>query len=219
MGILVSLESSPKKVFATAMDWPGWSRSGKTEELALEALATYGDRYAVVARQAGVAFKPPTAALEVAERVDGGGGTAFGVPSVITELDRRPATTAEAKRLAGLVEAGWAVFDRVVAGAPAELRKGPRGGGRDRDKIVAHVVEADWGYSREMGIRVTQPDPTNKASIKVLRAAVLEILSQPSDGSPIDGRRWTPRYAARRIAWHAIDHAWEIEDRTDPIEA
>jgi len=27
-------------------------------------------------------------------------------------------------------------------------------------------------------------------------------------------RSWPPRYAARRIAWHALDHAWEIEDRS-----
>jgi hypothetical protein len=217
MAILVSIEASPKKVFASAMDWPGWSRSGKTEALALEALATYASRYAVVAREAGVAFGQPAASdLEVAERVDGGAGTAFGVPSAVTDLDRRPVTMADAARLAGLVEAAWTVFDGVVAGAPAELRKGPRGGGRDRDKVVAHVVESDWGYSREMGVRVAQPDPTNRASVNVVRAAILEILSQPSDGSPIAGRRWTPRYAARRIAWHALDHAWEIEDRSNP---
>ena len=39
---------------------------------------------------------------------------------------------------------------------------------------------------------------------------------EPSDGSPIAGKRWPLRYAARRIAWHALDHAWEIEDRSDP---
>ena len=25
--------------------------------------------------------------------------------------------------------------------------------------------------------------------------------------------RWGPRYFVRRSAWHALDHAWEIEDR------
>jgi hypothetical protein len=42
------------------------------------------------------------------------------------------------------------------------------------------------------------------------------VLRQPSDGAPIAGKKWPPRYAARRIAWHALDHAWEIEDRSDP---
>jgi hypothetical protein len=45
---------------------------------------------------------------------------------------------------------------------------------------------------------------------------MLDVLRAASDGSPIAGRRWPPRYAARRIAWHALDHTWEIEDRTEP---
>jgi hypothetical protein len=45
---------------------------------------------------------------------------------------------------------------------------------------------------------------------------MLEVLGRPSDGSPLADRKWTARYAARRIAWHALDHAWEIEDRSEP---
>ena len=59
----------------------------------------------------------------------------------------------------------------------------------------------------------------DRASIEAVRAAVLEAIGQPSDGSPIAGRRWTARYAARRIAWHALDHAWEMEDRTSRDDA
>jgi hypothetical protein len=106
----------------------------------------------------------------------------------------------------------------VVAGSPAELRKGPRGGGRDRDKMFGHVVDSDWSYSREMGVRIAQPDPQDRAALVAGRAAMLEILRQPSDGAPLAGRRWPARYAARRIAWHALDHAWEMEDRSAPAE-
>ena len=132
---------------------------------------------------------------------------AFGVPGAIGGEDRRPVDANEAKRLAAIVEAAWTVFDRVAAAAPEELRKGPRGGGRDRTKIVGHVNDADGGYATVMGIK--EPD------VAARRAAMLDVLRQPSDGSPIAGRKWPPRYAARRIAWHALDHAWEIEDRTD----
>jgi hypothetical protein len=125
-------------------------------------------------------------------------------------------TAVEAARLARFVEAAWAVFGRVAAGAPAELRKGPRGGGRDRDKMVGHVVEADWYYAREIGLRDKQPDPADRDAVDAMRAAMLEVLRLPSDGSPLAGRKWTTRYAARRIAWHALDHAWEMEDRSDP---
>jgi hypothetical protein len=111
------------------------------------------------------------------------------------------------------VEAAWAELDRVAAAAPESLRKGPRGGGRDRSKIVAHVNEADGAYAQVMGIKAK---PDDRAGVLAMRDAMLDVLRTPSDGSPIAGRKWTPRYAARRIAWHALDHAWEIEDRTDP---
>src|SRR5438067_302187 len=30
---------------------------------------------------------------------------------------------------------------------------------------------------------------------------------------PTGDRGWPVRYAARRMAWHVLDHAWEMEDR------
>src|SRR4030088_300699 len=101
MAILVSVEAAAKKAFASAMDWPGWARSGKIEELALEALAGSAARCAIVAAEAGLAFPPNAAAdLNVVERVPGGSGTEFGVPSVVTDLDRRLLTADDAARLA-----------------------------------------------------------------------------------------------------------------------
>ena len=209
MKVIVAIETAPKKAFATATDWPGWSRSGKTEELAVEALIDYADRYAPVARAAGETFEPASVEVEVVERADGGSGTEFGVPSRVTHEDRRPTTAAEADRLGRLVDAAWRTFSDVSAAAPEELRKGPRGGGRNTSKVIEHVTGADEAYAREMGIKL-------KAPIVEVRAAMLEVLRIPSDGSPLADRRWTARYAAHRIAWHALDHAWEIEDRTEP---
>jgi hypothetical protein len=212
--IAITVEATLKKAFATAVDWPGWSRSGKTEELALAALIAAAPRYAMVAREAGEHFAADD--YEVIERSDGGSGTDFGVLSSITALDRRPASAAQADRLVRLVAGAWVVFDGTAASAPAELRKGPRGGGRDRDKMIGHVIESDWFYAREKGIREKQPQPTDRAAVETIRAAIVDILDRPSDGSPLAGRTWPPRYAARRIAWHALDHAWEMEDRADP---
>jgi hypothetical protein len=208
----VVIEATPKKAFARAIDWPGWARSGKTAGLALEALEAYAPRYADAAKAAGVAFSPVR--YEVVEESGGGSGTDFGVPSVIAGVDRRPVTAAEAQRLARLVEAAWAVFDKVAATAPAELRKGPRGGGRDRDKMIAHVGESDGYYAREIGVRQKKHDTKDRAAVEAMRAAMRDVLVRPSDGSPLAERTWTPRYAAARIAWHALDHAWEIEDRS-----
>ena len=206
--VAISIEAADKKAFATAVDWPGWSRSGKTEELAIEALVAYAERYAPVARLAGEEFPKADIEVDVVERHGGGGGTEFGVPSSVTDQDRRKTSASDAERLARLVEGAWKTFDSIARAAPEELRKGPRGGGRNTSKVVGHVEEADGAYAREMGIKL-------KAPIAAVRAAMLEVLRAPSDGAPLADRRWTARYAAHRIAWHALDHAWEIEDRTE----
>lgn len=209
MKVNVAIEAAPKKAFATAIDWPGWSRSGKTEELAIEAVIASAERYAPIARAAGETFDPGAVEVEVVERAGGGSGTEFGVPSRVTDEDRRPTKAAEADRLGRLVDAAWQSFEAVSAAAPEELRKGPRGGGRNTSKVIEHVAEADGAYAREMGIKL-------KAPIEEVRAAMLDVLRTPSAGTPLANRRWTARYAAHRIAWHALDHAWEIEDRTEP---
>ena len=212
----IAEEAGAKKAFAWAIDWPGWARSGKTPDLARVALVEYAPRYDPVARAAKLELPDVgESVLDIVDSVAGGSGTDFGVPSAITDADRRRVTAADAERLASLIAAAWTVFDRIAAGAPASLRKGPRGGGRDRDKMIGHVIEADHAYARELGLRLPEPHFGEREAIDLERAAVLDLLRQPSDGGPLAGRRWTQRYAARRIAWHALDHAWEMEDRSD----
>jgi len=217
--IAMAIETGAKRVFATALDWPGWSRSGKTEAVALELIAATATRYAVAAGTAGEPFPSEVNVddLEIVERITGDGGTDFGVPGRVTEHDRRPVSPAEADRLRRLVAAAWSVFDAVAGAAPGELRKGPRGGGRDRDRIIDHVLGADHAYCGVLGIRVPGPSRADPGSIETMRSVVLDLLGQASDGTPLNGRKWPPRYAAARIAWHALDHAWEIEDRTGPV--
>jgi hypothetical protein len=210
----IAEEIGAKKAFAWAIDWPGWARSGKTAELARAALIDYAPRYATVVRLANLEM-PVDDRLEIVDSVGGGSGTDFGVPSAITDADRRRVSAAEAERLASLVAAAWTVFDHVAAAAPASLRKGPRGGGRDRDKMIEHVIGADHAYAREIGVRLPEPHLGDRPAVEAERRAVLEVLRQPSDGGPLAERKWTQRYAARRIAWHALDHAWEMEDRSE----
>lgn len=217
MATPVYLEVGKRRSFACALDWPGWCRSGKTAELALETLAAYAPRYAAVAEQAGIDFPAGAgAAFEVVERLPGSGGTDFGIPSTVAAGDRMPVSAAEAARLAALVRASWAVFDQVVAAAPAELRKGPRGGGRERDPIADHVLGAEAAYARMLGVKQPPPARDDRQAIAALRDAIVAVLAAPSDGSPPVPKGWPPRYAARRIAWHALDHAWEIQDRSAP---
>ena len=213
----VSLEVHPKRTFASALDWPGWCRSGKTEEAALEALADYASRYRPVVEGAGLKLGVRAASqIEVVEWLPGDATTAFGAPGAIGERDHQPLTARQAARQADLVEAAWAVLTDVAAKAPAELRKGPRGGGRDRDKIVDHVAAAEFGYARKLDIRHKAPDPVTDPALAALRSEVLEALRAARSGDPPAPKGWPPRYLARRIAWHALDHAWEIEDRSGP---
>jgi hypothetical protein len=194
----VALEVGNTWVFTSALDWPGWCRRGKDEEAALNELMEYADRYAAIA---GPKFTPGE--LEVVERLPGTGTTDFGAPDAIAESDRQPVSAAEAKRLAGLLTASWNAFDEIVATSSAKLRKGPRGGGRDRDGIVDHVREAERSYGRTIGVRLPPGTPWPEQ-----RSAITDAFLA---GAP--EAKWPMRYAVRRFTWHVLDHAWEIQDK------
>lgn len=216
----VYLELGRKRIFACALDWPGWCRSGKDEEQALAALAASAPRYAVVAVEAGVGLPPEMAgAFEVVERLPGSGTTDFGAPDKPAARDGEPISMDEAERIAALVAASWRVFHRAVSRAPAELAKGPRGGGRDRDAIVEHVLAAETAYARKIGVRQRQPEAGDATAVAALRDAILDALRGSHQTTASGERGWPPRYAARRIAWHVVDHAWEIEDRAGLVPA
>jgi len=214
--IRVVVETAAKRSFASAIDWPGWSRSGPTPEAALEALAAYTVRYQAVAAVVRLRLPAVTGpgSFNVVEVTPGDATTDFGAPSKAATAELRPVTGKEADRIATLLEAAWSVFGEVVAAAPAELRKGPRGGGRDRDAIRAHVLGAERAYAAKVGVRVRQPAPDDAAAIRDMRGALLAVIRADRTGAPARDRGWAPRYCARRIAWHALDHAWEIQDRS-----
>jgi hypothetical protein len=74
------------------------------------------------------------------------------------------------------------------------------------------VLGADASYVARLGRKVGSDDAST------VREGIIDALgSAVRDGvppSPRGGKRWTPRYFVRRSAWHVLDHAWEIEDRT-----
>jgi hypothetical protein len=210
----VYLENGPKRTFACAVDWPGWCRVARRDDAALEMLADYASRYATVAERAGLKLPVRSAAdFEVVERVTGTMTTDFGAPDVPISLDLRPVSAAEAKRMAALLSAAWDELDEVAARSPASLRKGPRGGGRDRDAMVAHVVAAERAYARKFDVRMSAQEMRD-SGVAELRRRILEVVARPSDGRPPVEKGWPLRYMVRRMAWHVLDHAWEMEDRS-----
>ena len=152
--------------------------------------------------------------LDVVERQTGGTGTEFGVPSSVARIESEALEGRELKRMLALLEAAWAAFDAAAnRGQGTRLRLGPRGGGRQVPKMVEHVREAEAAYTHQIGVKVRRD-----ASMADLRAAFVEGLALVAAGKPLPEpnkvrKPWSPRYAIRRSAWHALDHAWEIEDR------
>ena len=193
----VYLEQGRTWTFACALDWPGWARRGKGDEAALEQLLAYAGRYAEVVP----GFSPGD--LHVVGTLPGNATTDFGAPDARGPWDDDPG---DLDRQADLLGLCWAAFDRAVAASSAELRKGPRGGGRDRDAVAAHVQEAERSYGRVLGVRV--PPRTPWAEQRAAYDAAVRA------GAP--GGRWPVRYAVRRFAWHVLDHAWEVEDKQLP---
>jgi hypothetical protein len=209
-----------KRTFAGAIDWPGWARSGKDDDSALDALVASAPRYARVVARTQLGFKAPAdpAELTVIERLKGDATTDFGVPGAVPAADDRPLKEVDLRRLLAILEACWRAFDAAADSARGKtLRKGPRGGGRPLLKIISHVLEADAGYLGALGWRY-KLESASPHGIDPTRAAVREGLAASVRGEipprgPRGGRRMKPRYFVRRSAWHVLDHAWEIEDR------
>ena len=225
--IRVALEIGKKRIFASALDWPGWTRSGRDEAAALAALLAYGPRYQRAIRPARLSFDAPTdaAAFVVAERLAGDSTTDFGAPSIAPGMDAEPIDATQLDRLQRILDACWEAFAKAVNAASGKpLRAGPRGGGRDVLRILDHVVEAHYSYLSRIYWRESHEKVTGIADIATMLDAVKDADERAlafaiSDAMPATGPRggalWKPRYFVRRAAWHILDHAWEIEDRLE----
>ncbi len=221
--IPVYLEEGKSKTFAGALDWPGWSRSGRDAEAALRALLDYGPRYARAVSRARLGFTAPkeAAAFTVVETLQGNATTDFGAPALAPAADAAPMNPADLKRAEKVLRACWRALDKAIEAAEGkELQKGPRGGGRDAESILKHLLGSDAGYLGQLGWKF-KPDESAPLGEQLarIREAMLDGLAASARGElptrgPRGGLRWTARYYMRRVAWHTLDHAWEVEDRS-----
>ncbi len=207
----IYVELGGKKAIAWSLEWPGWCRIRATETQAMQALIETADRYRRIAERAGLIFARGD--LVVIERLQGDANTAWGIPSVLAPAESKPADDVTVQRQVSLLRASWAIFDEVVAASPLELRKGPRGGGRDRDGIRRHVIEAERAYARKIGVRHKPFEMNDLNALNAMRDEIAAVLSKPSAGAVLVPGGWNASYAIRRMAWHVVDHIWEIEDR------
>jgi len=213
--VLLEIGSKGKRVVASAMDWPGLERWGRTDHEAIDRLLAYRPRYAPVADRCGLgtAFEQQVVP-SVVERTPGNTSTDWwGIAHVPSVIEAEPLTEEELERRIGLMRATWTFFDAAADAGEAPLARGPRGGGRERDQIVRHIYASErHNFWRKVGIR--EPDGVRLAPEELadLRERyVAAIREHHAESRP--ARRWPLRFLIRRTAQHAMDHAWEIQDR------
>lgn len=212
----VMLEIGPKRkqVVAVAPDWPGLERGAKTEEAALDRLRAYVPRYAPVATLAGrdAEFAAiPT--IDVVEHYPGTGSTDFwGISFAFSSIDRQAMASDALDRELILMRAGWAFFDDVRARVSAELQRGPRGGGRDRDQIVRHTVATEQDWAKKLGVLTPPGTELTDEGLTAHRDAYCQAIRAFHAQGKL-ARTWPLRYLIRHTAYHTMDHAWEMEDK------
>lgn len=213
----LTIEVGPKekRFVAVAPDWPGLERGGKTAEGAIETLRSYLPRYAGVAALAGMEREFGTSTnLDVVERYPGIGSTDFwGISFAFSSIDHEKLSGKALAREVELMQACWAFFDNVRSRVSPEMRKGPRGGGRDRDVIVRHVLYTEQDWAKKVGVVTPEGKlVTDGPELTAYRSDLCDaIRAFHADGKR--ARTWPLRFLIRHAAFHTMDHAWEMEDK------
>ena len=213
--VLLEIGPKGKRIVASAIDWPGLERWSRTEDEAVDKLLAYLPRYAPVAERVGLLADFQRGVVpQVVERTPGNTSTDWwGIAHVPSLIEADPLSDEELERRIGLMQATWEFFDDAAGAVGPALIKGPRGGGRERDQIVRHVYASErHNFWRKVGIREPDEVRLTPEELAALRERyVAAILEYHGDGQP--ARKWPLRFLIRRTAQHAMDHAWELEDR------
>jgi hypothetical protein len=225
MPVRTVLERGPKgkKAVAFAVDWPGWSRGAKTPELALELLESYRERYRPVAVEARLADEFDAAGpVDIVEDKVGAGSTDFwGISFTPSGIEHEPMEDTEIDRKIGLLRASWGFFDAVAARVSAEMRKGPRGGGRERGEIIRHVIRVEsLDFAKRLGLRVPEDGALTPKGLRNYRETYVATMRVYNTGEGQRMRSWNLPFLIRHSAFHTMDRAWEMEDKdlTAPAE-
>lgn len=213
--VQVEQPTKGKKWVAVAIDWPGLERNGPDEDQAVEKLRSYLGRYLRVAKRARLGARlAAQTRVKIVERYPGTGSTDFwGISFAPSSLDRRPMDPPVFERQVKLLRAAWDEFDAVARRVSAELRLGPRGGGRDRQRIVRHVLAAEGGdFSKRVKVPAELDDLLTPKGLAAHRDRFVTAMRDwYAESKPLGN--WTVPYLLRHTAYHVLDHTWEMEDR------
>lgn len=215
----VTLEIGPKgkKAVAVAADWPGLERGAKTKEDAIERLRSYLPRYSQVAKLAGMSAEfDAIKNVRVVQEYPGTGSTDFwGISFAFSSIDTQGMSTDELERELTLMQACWAFFDDVRTRVSAEMQKGPRGGGRDRDHIVRHTFYAERDWAKMIGVFTLDDAWLTVNGLKTHRGSYCRAIRDYHSDGRLAGKmaKWPLRFLIRHTAFHTLDHAWEMQDK------
>ena len=221
--INIYLEAGSKKTFAGAIDWPGWARSGPDEPSAIQSLFEYGRRYQQVVAATQPGFRAPSevSKFDVVERLEGNSTTDFGAPDASPSQDTAPVGQVELLRFQNLLKGagrrltGWSRQPRARS---CTRDPGAAGGTLNKSSAMCSALRQPiWGGSDGNSRRMKSETWIRKSPGRrrgVLMALAASVRGELPARGPRRGLHWRPRYFVRRVAWHVLDHAWEIEDRS-----
>ncbi|HEX5159353.1 MAG TPA: hypothetical protein VFW17_19245, partial [Ktedonobacterales bacterium] len=154
-----------------------------------------------------------SATVDVVERYPGTGSTDFwGISFAFSDFDQQAMSSEELERELTLMQACWTFFDTIRARVSAEMQKGPRGGGRDRDRIVRHTFGAEQDFAAKLGMSTPVDALLTDEGLRAYRDTYCAaIRAFHAEGKA--ARNWPLRYLIRHTAFHTLDHAWEMEDK------
>jgi hypothetical protein len=218
MPVRTVVQRGPKgrKAVAFAVDWPGWSRGAKTPEAALELLESYRERYRPIVVAAKLAKEFDAAGLlkVVADQVGPGSTDFWGISFAPSDVEPEPMGDAELDRKITLLRACWKHFDAVGSRVSAEMRKGPRGGGRERDEIIRHVIRVEsLDFAKRLGLREAEDSVLTPKGLRDYRDEYVATMRAYNAGGGKRLRSWNLPFLIRHSAFHTMDHAWEMEDK------
>jgi len=218
MPVRVVIERGPKgkKAVAFALDWPGWSRGANTPELAVETLESYRERYRPIAEAAGMGarFKREGRLETIEDRVGSGSTDFWGISYFPSSTEQDPMTTKELDRKILVLQTCWQYFDKVAKRVSAEMLKGPRGGGRDRDRIIRHTIRVESEeFAKRLGLRIPEEGALTPAGLRSHRKNYIDAMRAYNAGEGKRMKNWTLAFLIRHSAFHVMDHAWEMEDK------
>jgi hypothetical protein len=99
------------------------------------------------------------------------------------------------------------------------MQKGPRGGGRDRDRIIRHTIRTESeDFAKKVGLRIPEEGALTAEGLRTHRESYVAAM-RDYNNSGKTMRNWTLPFLIRHSAYHVLDHAWEMEDKDLTAEA